>query len=144
MAVVVTIRHGAQGRRGIVMKLANLFVVNAVIAGLFGLAFVFAPAALLAQYGLEITPGFGLVAQLFGAALIGFSILTWAARNAGDSDARRAIVFALFISDGIACAAALIGQLRGMVNALGWSTVAIYLLLAIGFAYFHFAKPAEA
>ena len=70
--------------------------------------------------------------------------VTWAARNAGDSDARRAIVFALFISDGIACVVALIGQLREMVNALGWSTVAIYLLLAVGFAYFRFTKPAEA
>ena len=27
---------------------------------------------------------------------------------------------------------------------LGWSTVVVYSLLAIGFAYFHFAKPAEA
>jgi hypothetical protein len=35
-------------------------------------------------------------------------------------------------------------QLKGLVNSLGWSTVAIYLLLAIGFAYFHFTKPSEA
>jgi len=35
-------------------------------------------------------------------------------------------------------------QLKGVVNSLGWSTVAIYLLLALGFAYFHFAKPSEA
>ena len=35
-------------------------------------------------------------------------------------------------------------QLKGVVNSLGWSTVAIYLLLAIGFAYFQFTKPSEA
>jgi hypothetical protein len=115
-----------------------------VIAGLFGLAFVFAPAQLLAQYGLAVDAGFALVAQLFGAALIGYAILTWSVRKAGDSEARRAIVLALFISDGIAFVLALIGQLKGMVNSLGWSTVAIYLLLALGFAYFHFAKPSEA
>jgi hypothetical protein len=124
------------------MKLGNLFVINAVIAGLFGLAFVFAPARLLAQYGLAVDPGFGLIAQLFGAALIGYAILTWQARNAGESDARRAIVFALFVADGVAVVIALMGQLRGFVNSLGWSTVVIYLLLGIGFAYFHFAKPA--
>ncbi len=59
------------------MKLGNLFAVNAMIAGLFGLAFVFAPAQLLAQYGLAIDAAFGLVAQLFGAALIGYAVLTW-------------------------------------------------------------------
>ncbi|MDH3813715.1 MAG: hypothetical protein OEV48_04475 [Acidobacteriota bacterium] len=126
------------------MKLGNLFVVNAVIAGLFGLAFVFAPAQLLAQYGLVVDAGFGLVAQLFGAALVGYAILTWLVRKVGDSEARRAIVLALFISDGVAFVLALMAQLKGLVNSLGWSTVAIYLLLALGFAYFHFAKPSEA
>jgi len=126
------------------MKLGNLFAVNAVIAGLFGLAFVFAPAQLLAQYGLAVDSAFALVAQLFGAALIGYSILTWLCRKAADSDARRAIVLALFVSDGVAFILALMAQLKGLVNPLGWSTVAIYLLLAIGFAYFHFAKPSVA
>ena len=126
------------------MKLGNLFAVNTVIAGLFGLAFVFAPAQLLAQYGLVVDAGFGLVAQLFGAAMVGYAILTWLVRKVGDSEARRAIVFALFISDGVAFVLALMAQLKGLVNSLGWSTVAIYLLLALGFAYFHFAKPSEA
>jgi len=126
------------------MKLGNLFAVNAVIAGLFGLSFVFAPARVLAQYGLTVDAGFGLVAQLFGAALIGYAILTWQVRKTADSDSRRAIVLALFISDGVAFVLALMAQLKGVVNSLGWSTVAIYLLLALGFAYFHFAKPSEA
>ena len=126
------------------MKLGNLFAVNTVIAGIFGLAFVFAPAQLLAQYGLVVDAGFGLIAQLFGAALVGYAILTWLVRKVGDSEARRAIVLALFISDGIAFVLALMAQLKGLVNSLGWSTVAIYLLLALGFAYFHFAKPSEA
>jgi phosphoglycerol transferase MdoB-like AlkP superfamily enzyme len=126
------------------MKLGNLFVVNAVIAGLFGLAFIFAPAKLLAQYGLAVDAGFGLVAQLFGAALIGYAILTWLVRKAADSEARRAIVLALFICDAVAFVLSLMAQLKGLVTSLGWSTVVIYLLLALGFAYFLFAKPSEA
>ena len=125
------------------MKLGNLFAVNAVIAGLFGVGFVFAPAQVLSRYGLTVDAGFGLVAQLFGAALLGYAILTWSARSARDSDARRAIVLALFVSDAIAFVLALMAQLKGVVNSLGWSTVAIYLLLALGFAYFLFAKPSE-
>lgn len=125
------------------MKLGNLFAVNAVIAGLFGLGFVFAPAQVLAQYGLTLDAGLSVIAQLFGAALIGYAILTWSARSAGASDARRAIVLALFVSNAIGFVLALMAQLKGLVNSLGWSTVAIYLVLALGFAYFQFAKPTE-
>jgi hypothetical protein len=38
----------------------------------------------------------------------------------------------------------LIGQLAGIANALGWSSVAIYLLLALGFAYVQFMQPRSA
>jgi hypothetical protein len=48
---------------------------------------------------------------------------------------------ALFIADGVGFVLALVGQLGNVVNALGWLTVAIYLLLALGFGYFQFVKP---
>jgi hypothetical protein len=71
-------------------------------------------------------------------------VLTWAARNATDSDAGRAILLALCVADAIGFAVALVGQLGGVVNTLGWSTVAIYLVLALGFGYFRFGKQAVA
>jgi len=125
------------------MKLSALMTVNAVIAGLFGIAFVVVPVRLLAIYGITVDAQFALVGQLFGAALLGYALLTWTARNAAASDARAAIVLALFVSDAIAFVIALIAQLRNVVNAFGWSTVAIYLLLALGFGYFQFKKPAS-
>ena len=125
------------------MKLKTLMTINAIVAIVFGVTFVIVPAQVYSLY--DITPDAQLkyVGQLFGAALIGFALLTWMARNATDSDARRAIVLALFIADGIGFVVALIGQLSNVVNALGWSTVAIYLLLALGFGYFQFFKPAS-
>ena len=98
---------------------------------------------LLAIYGITVDAQFALVGQLFGAALLGYALLTWTARNAAPSDARGAIVLALFVSDAIAFVIALIAQLRNVVNQVGWSTVAIYLLLALGFGYFQFKKPAS-
>jgi len=124
------------------MKLGSLMTVNAVIAGLFGIAFVGAPARVLAMYGITVDAPFALVAQLFGAALLGYCLLTWMARNAGPSDARAAIVLSLFVSDAIAFVIALVAQVRHVVNQVGWSTVAIYLLLALGFGYFQLKKPA--
>ena len=125
------------------MKLSALMTVNAVIAGLFGIAFVVVPARILAIYGITVDAQFDLVGQLFGAALLGYALLTWTARNAVPSDARGAIVLALFMSNAIAFVIALIAQLRNVVNQVGWSTVAIYLLLALGFGYFQFKEPAS-
>jgi len=112
-----------------------------VVAGIFGIGFVVAPGTTLALYGISPDAAFRLVAQLFGAALIGFAVLTWSARNAKASDSRKAIVLALFVSDGLGFILSVIGQLQGIPNALGWLNVVIYLLLALGFGYFQFIKP---
>ena len=125
------------------MKLNTLMVINAIVAAVFGIAFVLVPAQVIQLYGITVDAPLKYVGQLFGASLVGFAFLTWSARNATDSDARKAIVLALFVSEGVGFIVALIGQLAGVVNSLGWSTVAIYLLLALGFGYFQFARPAS-
>lgn len=126
------------------MKLSVLMIVNAIIAAVFGLGFVFAPGQVTSLYGPEVGAVLEYVAQLFGAALLAFAVLTWLARNVPDSEARRAILLAMFVGDGVGFVVALIAQLQGIQNALGWSTVVIYLLLALGFGYFRFvAKGGE-
>lgn len=126
------------------MNIRVLMIVNTFVAGLFGIGFVLIPGQLLSQYGITTDAALALIGQLLGATFIGFAVLTWAARNTTDSEARRAIILALFVGDVIGFIVALIAQLGGVVNALGWSTVAIYLLLAFGWGYFLFTKPAEA
>lgn len=125
------------------MKLNTMMIINAVVAAIFGITLVLVPGQVVSIYGIEGTAALKYIGQLFGAALFGFAVLTWSARNASTSEARGAIVLALFISDGIGFVVALIGQLGNVVNTFGWSTVVIYLLLALGFAYFQFMKPAS-
>ena len=115
-------------------------VINAVITAVYGLAFVIIPERLLLLYGNPVDAPMKYIGQLFGATLIAFAVLSWSARNSSDSEARKAIVLALFIGDAIGFIVALIGQFNAVVNALGWSTVAIYLLLSLGFGYFSFKK----
>ena len=120
------------------MKLSTFLVINAIIAALFGLGFVFVPSQVASLYGYPADAGLLYTGQLFGAALLAFAVLTWFARNLPDSDARRAILLALFVGDAVGFVVALIAQIGGTVATLGWSTVAIYLLLAIGLFYFRF------
>ena len=123
------------------MKLHTVMVINAIAGIVFGLGFIFAPAQTLSLYGHAPTAILSYMAQLLGAALLSFGLLTWAARNSRDSDARRAILLALAVGYAIGFVLALIAQIRGVENVLGWSTVATYLLLALAFGYFRFTKP---
>ena len=125
------------------MKLKTLMIINTIVAIVFGITFVIVPAQVYSLYDITADERLIYMGRLFGAALLGFGLLTWMARNSTDSDARKAILYALFTSDCIGFVVALIGQINNVVNALGWSTVGIYLLLALGFGYFQFVKPAS-
>lgn len=126
------------------MKLSNLLMVAAVIAAVFGVAFVVASGPLLSIYGITLDKAGTLVAQLFGAALISLASLNWLVRNVTDPEARQAVVLANLAGDVVGFVVILLGQLAGIANGLGWSNVAIYLLLALGFAYVQFMQPRSA
>lgn len=123
------------------MKLNALFIITSVIALVFGVLFVIIPGPMYSLYGIESNMMLNYMGGLFGAALIAIGLISWLARNAVDSEARRAVILSFFIADAIGFIIALIGQLNGVVNALGWLTVVIYFLLCLGFAVFQFSKP---
>jgi len=122
------------------MKLKTLFIITAIIAVVFGIVFAIIPTNVYSLYGIEADAVLNYMGQLLGATLIAIGLIAWQSRNAADSDARKAIILSFFIADGIGFVIALIGQLNNVVNALGWSTVAIYFLLSLGFGYFQFSK----
>ena len=123
------------------MKLSTLFTIEAVVATLFGLAFLIIPETALAQYGLSADSATDVMSRFFASALLGYGILAWYVRNAEDSPARQAIVLAYFVSTVIGFVVALQTQFTTEINQLGWLTVVIYLFFAVGFGYFQFAKP---
>jgi hypothetical protein len=122
------------------MRLSNLLVVAAAIAAIFGVALVVVPGPLLAIYAMTVDKTGTVVAQLFGSVLIGFAVLNWFARNVTDPVARRAVVLGNLAGNVVGFVVILLGQLAGVANALGWSNVAIYLLLALAWAYVQFMQ----
>jgi len=94
----------------------------------------------LSFYGAAPDVTANYMAQLFGAALLGFAAILWLCKDAEDSPVRQAILLGLFVAEGVGFVIALKTQLGGGINALGWSTVIIYLLFALGFGYFRFIK----
>ena len=122
------------------MKLNMFMTIVAVAAGLFGLGFIFSPEQILSFYGAAPNESANYMAQLFGAALLGIAVILWLCKDAEDSPVRQAILLGLFVVEGVGFVVTLITQLGGGINALGWSTVIMYLLFALGFGYFRFIK----
>jgi len=118
------------------MKFKTLMFIKAVVCLGFGPLLLFWPGPLLTLLGSSFEAGAALTAREYGAALLGNFMLTWYARNAEESVARRAIVWDLFVYDAIAFVAVLLIQLSGGLNLLGWGIVAIYLFFAVGFGSF--------
>ena len=118
-------------------------IIKAVICISFGFLLLVFPQFLLNLLGTELGAGGLFTAREYGAALIGTLLLTWFARDAGESQARRAIILDLFIYDGIALIVTSYNVLTGVLNWLGWGIVAVYLFFTIGFGYLWFAKKPE-
>jgi len=124
------------------MTYRNILTIAAVLAFIFGLGFVLMPAQLVSLYNVDLNEAGLLISQLYGAALLGFGVLNWLARGVNDEGAKQAILTGNLATDALGFVFSLLGQLGGVpgVNALGWSTVLIYLLLAAGFAYLRFGS----
>lgn len=122
------------------MTYKNITTLASILAFVFALGFILMPARLTSFYNVTLNEGGAFIGQLFGATLLGFGVLNWLGRDFGAGQARNALVTANLATDAVGFIFALLGQLGGVpgVNALGWSTVAIYLLLAAGFAYLRF------
>lgn len=118
------------------MNFKTLMIIKAVICLGFGPILLFFPGQLLNLLGLSFCLGAAFTAREYGAALIGNLMLTWFARSAEASIARRAIILHLFVYDAIALIVTLIFVLTGSLNPLGWGIVAVYLFFTIGYGYF--------
>jgi hypothetical protein len=122
------------------MTIKMLFTILAILSFLFGIGFVLAPDQVLANYGIEHSPALALVGRLFGGALLALGVILWLARDFRDEAAVRAVLISTLVGGVVNVVVAIIGTLAGTTNALGWSTVLIYLFAAVGSGYFLMAQ----
>jgi hypothetical protein len=115
------------------MKLKHLFVVNAVINVSYGLAFIVAPVWLMSLHEAVVTPAGVLMARLFGAAILGTGLLLWQLR--ADETSHAVVVARSYVVPALVAGLIFMhATLTGVVNWMGWSVVAIYLVFAAAYA----------
>jgi hypothetical protein len=125
------------------MTIRMFFTILAVVSFLFGIGFVLAPDQVLANYGIEHSPALALLGRLFGGALLTLGVILWLARDFRDEAALRAVLIGGLVGDVVNLVAQTMGTWAGTTNALGWSTVLIYLFAAAGSGYFLMARTAR-
>lgn len=126
------------------MRLNTLLLIAGLLALGFGLSFLLVPGIVLPIYGLDSAPAMVLMSRFFGAALVQLGATLYLVREVRQPEARRGLVLAGIVGSGAGLAVALMGQMAGLVNAMGWSTVAIYALLLFGYAVHLRERPATA
>ena len=123
------------------MPLRTLFLLAGVIALVFGLGFLFMPRPMLTLYGVPTDPTVVLISRFFGAALVQLGLVLYLIRDVGDPRTQRGVVIGSFIGSVAGLVVALTGQFWGLVNQFGWSSVAIYGLLTLGYGSYVFGRP---
>jgi len=124
------------------MKLRTLLTAAAIVALFYAVVLILVPGTSNTMYGLGTSPSEILLARFFGITLLNIGLLTWLARDYTGFDARPLVLSGL-IADAVGFIVSLLATLSGVLGPLGWSAVVIYLVLALGFAYFQFMAPAE-
>ena len=122
------------------MKLNSFLMLATIVAAVFGLAFLIAPSALVALYGVKLTPQTEVIGRIAGSVILGFAIVFWGAREGNAAEALKAVMMAGLIANGLDALILLHATATGLVNSLGWLQVLINGGLAIGFWYFSFGK----
>ena len=124
------------------MPLRTLLLIAGILALAFGLGFPLAPRPMLAPYGVTADPTVVLIARFFGTALVQIGLVFYLIRDVGGPRTQRGVVIGAFIGSVAGLVVALTGQFWGLVNQFGWSTVAIYGLLTLGYGSIMFGRPA--
>ena len=126
------------------MRLRSLLVLGMVLAFLFALALLLGPAIILKFFGLTGNPTEALLGQLIGAGLIGFGIVSWFAKDYVDAHVLQGSVLALFITSAVAFVVSVLAILAKVTKGgNAWIPAILFLLFAVGFAYFQFFGPRE-
>lgn len=97
----------------------------------------------MSSYGITLDTVGTIMSRYFGAAILGLGLICWLYRNA-DFKTLEGITLSLFVADTLGFIIALLAQFTGLLNALGWVNVIIWLCLAFGLGYFRFIRSATA
>jgi len=122
------------------MKVHGFLKLKSVVSILFGLCMLLFYDVLMPIYGITLNQSGAMMTQWTGATFIGIGLICWFASQADSSELLKGIIVSLFICDTSGFIVSFMGQIGGVANMLGWSTVATWLFFAMGLGYYRFVS----
>ncbi len=119
------------------MKLSTFAIIVTILAGAFGLAFIFIPAQVATFYGITQNTGGLWVTRYFGASLLFIAMIYWSYSHVSPTAKSwpKLLMFGI-VYNVIQLILTVTALLSGVGNSNGWSSVAVYAVLTIGSIYF--------
>jgi hypothetical protein len=123
------------------MNYRTLFVINAFVAFLFGVAFLFVPTLAMKQFGVDNYASTRMLAEFFGTAMLALALVLWFAKDITDESVLRGMGVALLLGDLAGLVVSVLGTVGGTLRTNGWMIMVLYALFGLGFAYLVFLRP---
>ncbi len=115
------------------MTAKNLFLFQGLVLLAFGFNLLIAPRQLLGMYATQkdvFNTELDSIAQSYGAVFLAIGITYLIVRNDGPSNTRRGFFFQSLIGNVLVGILNVKANIQGVQNSLGWTTVALCVVLA--------------
>jgi hypothetical protein len=119
------------------MKLSTFAIIITILAAGFGLAFVFIPVKLMAFYAITLDDSGIWMARYFGTSNLFVAMIFWSYSSVSPAAKSwpKLLIYS-FIYEVLQLAVTLGIIFSGLGNSMGWSTVVLFGVLALGSLYF--------
>lgn len=123
------------------MNYRILFLINALIAVLLGLAFVAIPNRVLDQFGMDGYAATKLAAQFVGVVVLALGLLLWFAKDVTEQNLQKGMAIALLVSAVAGLFITLVGINARVLRSNGWIAMLVSVLFGLAYSYLLFLKP---
>ncbi len=114
----------------------TLFLVYLIVEAIFGIGFLFVPGLLMGPMGVTLDETSTTFARMVGSLIISLPVLLFFARKSISSEFKRGVVYCIFTYLLASTIILLITQIKGLMNAMGWSVVILHLVFLLWFGYY--------
>ena len=122
------------------MKQKTLFVIDSVVLLLIGLGYLFLPGPHIELYGATLQPPGVAIGRFYGASMLAIAWMMWKARGSESSETIDGLMQGNILFWILSAAIALLGQVQGTFNPMGWSTIVLSVFFAAWFTYQRYIK----
>lgn len=109
----------------------SLFILNALLTFPFGVLALAAPAALFAQFGLQLDAAGELIARGYGATLVAYGVVLYLERRSADRRTVRPFLLSMALFNSIEAVIQGIAGVQGIAATMIFGNVVIHAVVAV-------------